>query len=124
MSVQQIQIFTSEDGHAHLEVTLEQETVWFSQAQMAELFDTSADNIGLHLKNIYLEVELKELATTEDFSVVRQESNRQVRREIEHYNLDAIISVGYRVKSHRSGSFRQLLKSRCCNLSNSACSVL
>ena len=75
--------------------------------QMAALFDTSADNVGLHLKNIYQEGELKEVPTTEDFSVVRQEGKRQVRRSITHYNLDAIISVGYRVSSKRATQFRQ-----------------
>jgi hypothetical protein len=75
--------------------------------QMAALFDTSADNVGLHMKNIYQEGELKEVPTTEDFSVVRQEGKRQVRRSITHYNLDAIISVGYRVSSKRATQFRQ-----------------
>ncbi|MCX2778624.1 virulence RhuM family protein [Microbulbifer thermotolerans] len=107
MTDSQIQLFTSADGKARLEVTLEQETVWLTQAQMALLFDTSTDNISLHLKNIYREGELSEGATTEDFSVVRQEGKRQVRRRIRHYNLDAIISVGYRVSSRRATQFRQ-----------------
>ncbi|MGR7919549.1 RhuM family protein [Zobellella denitrificans] len=107
MPNQQIQIFTSADGQAQLEVALEQETVWLSQSQMSVLFDTTTDNIGLHLKNIYQEGELVEVATTEDFSVVRQEGKRQVRRRIKHYNLDAIISVGYRVSSRRATQFRQ-----------------
>lgn len=111
---QQIQIFTSPDGQAQFSVALEQDTVWLSQAQMAELFDTSTDNISLHLKNIYQESELNENSTTEDFSVVRQEGKRQVQRHIKHYNLDAIISVGYRVSSKRATQFRiwatQILK--------------
>ncbi len=107
MNEQRIQIFTSQDGQAQLEVALEKETVWLSQAQMALLFDTSTDNIGLHLKNIYREGELSEGATTEDFSVVRQEGKRTVKRRIKHYNLDAIISVGYRVSSKRATQFRQ-----------------
>ena len=74
---------------------------------MAELFQTSTDNISLHLKNIYSEGELQETATTEDYSVVRQEGERQVKRKLKHYNLDAIISVGYRVKSHTATRFRQ-----------------
>ncbi len=74
---------------------------------MSELFDTSTDNIGLHLKNIFLDKELQEAATTEDFSVVRREGERQVRRQLKHYNLDAIISVGYRVNSTRATRFRQ-----------------
>ena len=107
MTTQHIQIFTSADGQAELQVALVQETVWLSQAQMAQLFDTSTDNISLHLKNIYQDDELTELATTEDFSVVRQEGNRKVQRQIKHYNLDAIISVGYRVSSKRATQFRQ-----------------
>lgn len=87
-------------------VRIEGETVWLSQRQMSVLFDTSSDNVGLHLKNIYADRELLEEATTEDFSVVRQEGNRQVRRSVRHYNLDAIISVGYRVKSATATQFR------------------
>ncbi|MBV2182687.1 MAG: virulence RhuM family protein [Castellaniella sp.] len=102
---QQLIIFEAEAGQ--VEVRLEGETVWLSQAQMAELFTTSTDNIGLHLKNIYKEQELQESATTEDFSVVRQEGLRQVRRKLKHYNLGAIISVGYRVNSTRATHFRQ-----------------
>lgn len=89
-----------------IDVRLEGETMWLSQRQMSVLFDTSSDNVGLHLKNIYAERELLEEATTEDFSVVRQEGNRQVRRSVRHYNLDAIISVGYRVKSATATQFR------------------
>ena len=89
-----------------IDIRLEGETVWLSQRQMSVLFDTSSDNVGLHLKNIYAERELLEEATTEDFSVVRQEGNRQVRRSVRHYNLDAIISVGYRVKSATATQFR------------------
>jgi hypothetical protein len=76
------------------------ETVWLSQRQMAEVFDSSTDNIGLHLKNIYNVGELEEPATTEESSVVRQEGRRKVtRQQIKHFNLDAIISAGYRVNS-------------------------
>ncbi|NYT57796.1 virulence protein RhuM/Fic/DOC family protein [Alcaligenaceae bacterium] len=107
MTEQQIQIFTSQDGKAQLEVALDQDTVWLSQTQMATLFDTSTDNISLHLKNIYQEAELIESATTEESSVVRQEGKRNVRRQIKHYNLDAIVSVGYRVSSKRATQFRQ-----------------
>lgn len=74
---------------------------------MADLFDTSSDNVGLHIKNIYLEKELNEVSTTEDFSVVRKEGNRSVRRKLKFYNLDMIISVGYRVKSKRGIAFRK-----------------
>ena len=89
-----------------IDVRIEGETVWLSQRQMSVLFNTSSDNVGLHLKNIYAEGELLEEATTEDFSVVRQEGTRQVRRSVRHYNLDAIISVGYRVKSATATQFR------------------
>lgn len=107
MNDQQIQIFTSEDGQSHLEVTLEQDTVWLSQAQMGGLFATTPENVLMHLQNIFKDDELSEQATTKDFLVVRQEGKRQVRRSIKHYNLDAIISVGYRVSSKRATQFRR-----------------
>ncbi len=100
-------IYQTEDGETKLDVRFENETVWLTQQLMAELFQTSTDNISLHLKNIYSEGELDENATTEDFSVVRQEGTRQVKRHLKHYNLDAIISVGYRVQSHSATRFRQ-----------------
>ncbi|MDX1749826.1 MAG: virulence protein RhuM/Fic/DOC family protein [Methylophaga sp.] len=107
MTNQHIQIFTSEDGQAQLQVALEQETVWLSRAQMGQLFDTTPENVLMHLQNIFNDDELPEQATTKDFLVVRQEGSRQVRRRIKHYNLDAIISVGYRVSSKRATQFRQ-----------------
>lgn len=82
------------------------ETVWLSQKQMAELFDCSVDNIGLHLKNIYSERELSEKSTTEESSLVQFEGNREVIRPLKLYNLDAIISVGYRINSLRGTQFR------------------
>lgn len=88
-------------------VMFEHETVWLSQRQMAELFDKDTDTIGLHLKNIYSEEELQEKSTTEFFSVVQTEGKRQVSRKIKHYNLDAVLSVGYRVNSKRGTQFRQ-----------------
>lgn len=91
----------------NISVRLEGETVWLTQRQMADLFDSSTDNIGLHLKNIFMDEELEESATTEDFSVVQTEGSRQVSRRVKHYNLDAIISVGYRVNSKRGVRFRQ-----------------
>lgn len=100
-------IYQTEDQHTKLDVRFEGETVWLTQSLMADLFQTSTDNIGLHLKNIYFEAELDEISTTEDFSVVRQEGSRQVKRNLKHYNLDAIISVGYRVQSHTATRFRQ-----------------
>jgi hypothetical protein len=99
-------IYESEDGRIKLDVRLEHETLWLTQADMARLFDCSSDNISLHLKNIYQEGELDSGATTEEFSVVRAEGARQVTRRIAFYNLDAIISVGYRVKRLIATRFR------------------
>ena len=101
-----IEIYQAQDGTTQVEVRFENDTVWLSQAQMANIFDTSSDNISLHLKNIFNEAELDENLTTEDFSVVRQEGKRQIIRKVKHYNLDAIISVGYRVKSKSATNFR------------------
>ena len=86
---------------------MENETVWLTQAQMAMLFGCSQDNIGFHLKNLYAEGEIESGATTEEISVVRFEGNRKVKRRITHYNLDAILSVGYRVSSKNATKFRQ-----------------
>jgi hypothetical protein len=102
----QIEIYQSEDGQTQIQVRLEKDTVWLSQAQMADLFDKNSDTIGLHLRNIYKSGELEQSATTEESSVVRQEGKRQVRRKIKFYNLDAIISVGYRVNSKKGTRFR------------------
>lgn len=107
MTELQVRLFTSQDGQADLEVALEEDTVWLSQAQMGQLFDTTSENVLMHLRNIFKSEELVEQATTKDFLVVRQEGARQVRRHIKHYNLDAIISVGYRVSSGRATQFRQ-----------------
>ena len=101
-----IEIYQTADGQTQVAVRFEQESVWLSQAQMAALFDTSSDNISLHLKNIFIEHELDEAATTEDFSVVQSEGKRQVKRRLKHYNLDAVISVGYRIKSKNATQFR------------------
>ncbi|WP_419234079.1 RhuM family protein [Aliarcobacter cryaerophilus] len=95
------------DGELELKVSVNSETIWLTQLQMSQLFDTSTDNVGLHLKNIYLEKELDKNSTTEFFSVVRKEGNRLVKRELKHYNLDVIICVGYRVSSLRATKFRQ-----------------
>lgn len=102
-----IVIFEHAGQTVEVRLDRQQETVWLSQRQMSELFDTTTDNIGLHLKNIYSDGELEEVATTEDSSEVRQEGKRQVRRKVKQYNLDAIISVGYRVSSRRAVLFRQ-----------------
>lgn len=103
----QIEIYKSSDGETQIEVKFEQGTVWLSQKQMSDLFDKDTDTIGLHLKNIFSEEELEASSTTEDFSVVQQEGKRQVKRTIKFYNLDAVISVGYRVNSKRGTQFRQ-----------------
>lgn len=100
-------IYKSNDGTIQLEVQLANDTVWLTQAQMAMLFGCSTDNIGLHLKNVYEEQEIERISTAEDFSVVRKEGNRYVNRTIKHYNLDAILSVGYRVSSAQATKFRQ-----------------
>ena len=102
----EVVVYEAADGEVRVDVRLERDTVWLSQRQMAELFDTSTDNVGLHLKNIFGEGELDEAATAEDYSVVQSEARRQVRRRVRHYNLDAIISVGYRVNSKRGTQFR------------------
>lgn len=89
-----------------IQVTLNKETIWLTQKQMAELFDKDTDTIGLHLKNIYNTKELSKNSTTEKYSVVHQEGKREVKRTIQHYNLDAIISIGYRVNSKKGTQFR------------------
>lgn len=96
-----------EDDARQVEVRLEGETVWLTQRQMGELFGTTPENIQMHLRNVFRDQELDESATTKDFLVVRQEGSRRVRRRLKHYNLDAIISVGYRVSSLRATRFRQ-----------------
>ena len=100
-------LYHSEDGAVQLEVQLDRETVWLNQRQMAELFDKDTDTIGLHVRNIYKEGELPRKGTTEESSVVQNEGGRRVRRQVYFYNLDVIISVGYRVKSKRGTQFRQ-----------------
>lgn len=96
-----------ESGEQGVQVRLEGETLWLTQRQMAEVFATTPENVLMHLKNIFREGELDEAATAKDFLAVRQEGARQVRRRLKHYNLDAIISIGYRVNSTRATRFRQ-----------------
>lgn len=90
-----------------IEVRFEEGDLWLTQKALGELYDCSTDNIGLHLKNIYKDLELDINSTTETFSVVQKEGNREVKRNIKYYNLDAIISVGYRVNSDRAIQFRR-----------------
>lgn len=94
MTEQQIRIFTSTDGQAQLEVVLEQETIWLSQVQMAELFGKDVRTVNEHVGNVFQEGELEKEPTIRKFRIVRQEGRRQVRRRIKHYNLDAIIYWG------------------------------
>jgi hypothetical protein len=103
----QLVVYESEDGRIKIDVRLENETVWLTQQLMSELFQTTSQNITIHLKNIFDEGELDEKATCKDFLQVKIEGKRQVERKQHFYNLDAIISVGYRVKSHVATSFRQ-----------------
>ncbi|WP_035259017.1 virulence RhuM family protein [Desulfatirhabdium butyrativorans] len=100
-------IYQTEDGRTRIQVRLEDETVWLTQADMAWLFQTTPQNITLHLKNIFQEGELDERGTCKDFLQVQAEGGRQVHRSRKFYNLDAIISVGYRIKSHVATRFRQ-----------------
>lgn len=99
-------LYQSEDGGIHVNVRLEDETAWLTQAAMAELFDVAVQNITLHLRNIYDEGELQERATCKDFLQVQTEGVREVSRTRKFYNLDAIIAVGYRVNSKRATQFR------------------
>lgn len=103
----EILLYGDDNGKEFINVVFKDETFWLTQKGMAELFDCSTDNISLHLKNIYADGELEQLATTEKISVVRTEGTREVSRTIEHYNLDAIIAVGYRVNSKKATRFRQ-----------------
>ena len=102
----EIVLYQTEDGRTRLEVKLENETVWLTQNQMAELFQTTQQNISLHLQNLYEEGELTVEATHKEFLSVRREGKRNVQRRLDCYNLDVIISVGYRVKSLRGTQFR------------------
>ncbi|MDR1635645.1 MAG: virulence RhuM family protein [Bifidobacteriaceae bacterium] len=100
-------IFTAQAGAELIEARFQDQTVWLTQPLMAELFGTTQQNISQHLHSVYGDGELDEEATHKDFLSVRQEGDRQVRRTVGYYNLDAIISVGYRVNSRRATQFRQ-----------------
>ena len=103
----EILLYGDDNGKEFINVVFKDETFWLTQKGMAELFDCSTDNISLHLKNIYADGELEQSATTEKILVVRTEGTREVSRTIDHYNLDAIIAVGYRVNSKKATRFRQ-----------------
>ena len=102
----EIIIYQSSDGTTKIDVRLEDESVWLTQAQMTVLYQTTKQNISLHLKNIYNERELEEKSTVKEYLTVQVEGSREVGRPIQHYNLDVIISIGYRVNSHRGTQFR------------------
>lgn len=102
----EIVIYEPSEGQATVEVRLEDETVWLSQRQMSELFQKDVRTINEHIKTLYAEGELGHEATIRDFQIVQIEGKRRVKRSISFYNLDVIISVGYRVKSHRGTQFR------------------
>ena len=103
----EILIYQTDDGQTNIEVKIEDDTVWLTQQQMSELFQTSRTNIVEHIKHIYEEGELDEISTCRNFRQVRKEGNREVKRQIPHYNLDMIISLGYRIKSVIATRFRQ-----------------
>lgn len=104
--------YITEDGKARIECRFADRTIWLSQVMIAELFQTSVPNINMHLKNIYAEHELNEEATIKDYLIVRQEGARQVSRKVLHYNLEAILAVGYRIQSPRGTQFRQWATSK------------
>lgn len=103
----QILLYQTEDGKQRIEVRLEHENVWLSQVLLSELFQTTVANVNLHIKNIYDDKELSEEATIKDYLIVRQEGGRQVKRSVKYYNLEMILAIGYRIRSHRGVQFRQ-----------------
>lgn len=106
MNNSEIQIFTSKDGKTEIQVTLENETVWLNQYQLESLFQTNRTSINRHISNIYKTEELDKESTCAKFAQVQKEGNREIKRQIQYYNLDVIISVGYRVNSKRGTEFR------------------
>ncbi|MDO5664925.1 MAG: virulence RhuM family protein [Bacteroidia bacterium] len=106
MSESEILIYTNKEGNVKVDVRLEEETVWLTQSQICELFQKSKATISEHISNVFSEKELTSISTVRKFRTVQQEGLRTVERDIEHYNLDVIISVGYRVKSPQGTQFR------------------
>ena len=102
-----ILIYQTEEGHTKIDVRLENETVWMTQRAIAELYQTTPQNITLHVKNIYEERELEEEATCKYYLQVQNEGEREIKRKAKHYNLEMIIAIGYRVRSYRGTQFRQ-----------------
>lgn len=105
-------LYQTEDGRTRIQCRFENETLWLTQAQIAELFQTTPQNVTLHLKAIFSEGELQESATCKDYLQVRQEGSREVTRKLRHYRLEAILAVGFRVRSHRGTQFRQWATAR------------
>jgi hypothetical protein len=105
-------LYQTEDGRTRIECRFEGETMWLTQALMAELFQTTLQNINLHLQNLYEEGELDPEATIKSYLMVRTEGTRRVRRPVQHYSLDAILAVGFRVRSHRGTQFRKWANAR------------
>ncbi len=106
MNTGEVLIYRTADGETRLDVRLENDSVWLTQAQMVELFNSTKQNVNLHINNLFKEGELEREATVKEYLIVRQEGNRTVKRKIKAYNLDVIISVGYRVRSQRGTQFR------------------
>jgi hypothetical protein len=102
----EIILYQSDEVAEHIEVRLEDETVWLTQAQMATLFNQTKQNISLHLNNCFREKELEKTATVKESLTVQMEGNRKVKRKLEYYNLDVIISIGYRVEFKQGTQFR------------------
>ncbi|WP_254459795.1 virulence RhuM family protein [Xanthomonas sacchari] len=111
-STSELILYRSEGAQTRIQVRLEGESVWLTQAQIAELYQTTPQNVTQHLRTVYEEGELREEATCKDYLQVRQEGTREVRRNLRHYNLDAILAVGYRVRSARGTQFRQWATAR------------
>ena len=108
----EIILYQTEDGRTRIQCRFENETLWLTQAQIADLFQTTPQNVTLHLRAIFAEGELTETATCKDYLQVRQEGSREVTRALRHYRLEAILAVGYRVRSHRGTQFRQWATAR------------
>ena len=107
LSNSEIILYQTEDGRTRIQCRFENETIWLTQAQIAELFETTPQNVTLHLRGIFAEGELVEAATCKDYLQVRLEGGREVSRKLRHYRLEAILAVGFRVRSHRGTQFRQ-----------------
>ena len=107
MPQSEIIIYQTEDGRTRIQCRFENETIWLTQKQMSELFQVGVNTINHHLKEIFSEGELLGEATIRSYRIVQTEGSRQITREVEHYNLEAVLSVGYRVRRHRGTQFRQ-----------------